>query len=208
VEAAQALGQLGEKAPGIAVPALIQVLRTPYKPYRLEKEYEFETISRVGTTLRLDPEAKVHLAVIDALGSIGSGAKAAVPHLIAVFGQDRITASGVTIDHLLPQIRAGTLNTQEQQQVTSMAWIGSADLACSVGATQAIAQIGEAAIPALLQALKAAAPNTRSLAARTLGYMGRKAAGAVPALKVAAQDTEEIVRESAKDALAKITSGT
>ena len=65
------------------------------------------------------------------------------------------------------------------------------------------------AVPTLLQLLMEESAQDRKLAAWTLGYIGQGAVEAIPALRVALRDSNEGVRQMAREALEKISpSGT
>jgi HEAT repeat protein len=65
------------------------------------------------------------------------------------------------------------------------------------------------AVPTLLELLHEECAQNRKLAAWTLGYIGRGAVEAIPALLVAVRDSDEGVRTMAREALEKINpSGT
>jgi HEAT repeat protein len=71
-------------------------------------------------------------------------------------------------------------------------------------APEALAKIGETAIPALLVILEGGPPNSRSGAAEALGGMGSPARVALPALRLASEDKDEIVAGAAKRAIRKL----
>lgn len=62
-----------------------------------------------------------------------------------------------------------------------------------------------AAVPTLLLLLGEKKAQKRRLAAWTLGYIGQGAVGAIPALLVAVQDTDQGVRMFAREALERIS---
>jgi hypothetical protein len=71
-------------------------------------------------------------------------------------------------------------------------------------AADALARIGEAAIPDLVRLLSHEDAKTRARAAWALGRMGVKGKPAVPALAAALQDEDHLVRETAARALGQI----
>src|SRR5439155_632848 len=70
--------------------------------------------------------------------------------------------------------------------------------------TAALGQVGPAAVPSLVEALRNGDPRTRPGAAAALGAVGPQAAAAVPALVEALRDGEPGVRLEAADALTRI----
>lgn len=71
-------------------------------------------------------------------------------------------------------------------------------------ATDALARIGDAAVPALIETLRDADPAIRAHAAQGLARMGSKAAPAVPELILALNDDDRDVRRGAARALGQI----
>ncbi|HVA47205.1 MAG TPA: HEAT repeat domain-containing protein [Pirellulales bacterium] len=74
-------------------------------------------------------------------------------------------------------------------------------------AADALARIGDAAVPALLDTLADPDPDVRAQAAHALARMGQKAEPAVPALIHALDDPNQDVRQGAARALGQIGSG-
>lgn len=71
-------------------------------------------------------------------------------------------------------------------------------------AADALARIGESAVPALIEGLADPKPEVRAQSARALARMGPKAHSAVPALIVALEDEDVAVRLNAARALGQI----
>jgi HEAT repeat protein len=71
-------------------------------------------------------------------------------------------------------------------------------------AADALARIGESAVPALIDTLHDADPSIRTQAARALARLGPKAAPAVNELIVALNDPDKEVRQGAARALGQI----
>jgi HEAT repeat protein len=69
----------------------------------------------------------------------------------------------------------------------------------------ALADCGQAAVPALIRALKDEELSVRNKAGFALGQIGKKASAAIPALKKCLKDPSVNVCANAKDALAHIT---
>jgi hypothetical protein len=74
-------------------------------------------------------------------------------------------------------------------------------------ATDALARIGPAAVPALIHALRDPNPDVRNHAAQAIARMGPPAKAAVPELIIALQDSDWNVRRSAARALGQIGEG-
>ncbi len=79
------------------------------------------------------------------------------------------------------------------------------ELVLQAAAADAIVRTGAAAVPALLELLKAESSDVRRWSARVLGEMGPAAADAVPALNAATNDEDPGVRNAAVRAVVKIT---
>jgi HEAT repeat protein len=71
-------------------------------------------------------------------------------------------------------------------------------------ATQALANLGSNAVPALVQVLRSPEPNLRVRAAVALGKMGAYGQAALPDLITAMQDKELAVRREAVRAIALV----
>lgn len=71
-------------------------------------------------------------------------------------------------------------------------------------AADALARIGDAAVPALIEGLADPSPAVRAQAARALARMGPKGHAAVPALILALEDETAAVRVNAARALGQI----
>ena len=82
----------------------------------------------------------------------------------------------------------------------------SADDAKRIHAGLLLGQMGaREAVPTLLELLHEQSVPNRKLAAWTLGNIGQGAVEAIPALRLAVQDTDEGVRKMAREALEKIS---
>jgi HEAT repeat protein len=71
-------------------------------------------------------------------------------------------------------------------------------------AADALARIGDSAVPALIESLADPNPTVRAQAARALARMGPKGHAAVPALILALEDETAAVRVNAARALGQI----
>jgi HEAT repeat protein len=150
----------------------------------------------VGLLGHSDPIVRAH--VCQALGSIGPGAKEAVPTLLellkerpypAVFaltgiGPDAKAAVPLLIEHM----RAGTGNCETFVAI----------------ALWKIEQNAELAVPALLDVLQDESAPLRRAAVDALSRIGPPAEAAKPALMRALKDQDRWVRNSAAEALEKI----
>jgi hypothetical protein len=86
--------------------------------------------------------------------------------------------------------------------------LGNGDNRVHTGATEALGRMGETAIPALIKALGNGDDRVRAGAAEALGRMGPRAAAAIPALTVNLFDENIEVREQTDYAIRRINSGT
>lgn len=71
-------------------------------------------------------------------------------------------------------------------------------------AADALARIGDAAVPSLIEGLADSSPLVRAQVARALARMGPRAHAAVPALIIALEDEDLVVRMNAARALGQI----
>lgn len=71
-------------------------------------------------------------------------------------------------------------------------------------AMYALVKIGEPAVPQLIEALESENVDVQLMALNTLGFIGKGAKDAVPAIKNALEDPDAVVQNAAKDALEKI----
>jgi HEAT repeat protein len=88
----------------------------------------------------------------------------------------------------------------------NMEYLESDDVYLRVEAVDALARMGEPAIPALLNAIETGDHSLKSHSMRALGEMGSSAVSAVPALLKEANDKESEERYNAIEALGKIGS--
>lgn len=180
----------------------LDVLRAPLVPLDLSASYEFQQTQIQGVSLAVDPDARARIAAATAVAKLGTAGVGALPHLVAMLGQDRTTA--VSGD-LVAAFTSGNATTADAHRAENMAWFAEADAACQVAASDALAKIGAVAIPALTEALKSPAANRRSGAAKALGKMGAVSESALPVLNdLARTDPAETVRKAANEAMKQI----
>src|SRR5215218_9949881 len=94
--------------------------------------------------------------------------------------------------------------TAERKVLILLQQLDDKDKVTSNNASEQLEQIGSAAIPHLIKALKYRDSRIRGNAARRLGYLGPGAREAVPALVEALQDRDESVIYEAADALERM----
>ena len=206
VEAAHTLGEFPASLAAETLPPLLHTLVEPFRPLQLTDRYAFDDVTRFGQAFPVDPEARLKLAVVEALERMGPAAREALPHLIGLFDLSRIDAQLATVDHLLPKIAEGSLTALERTEVTNLTSIGLADLVVGVAAAQAAGRVGTRDVPTLVDALASDVPNRRSGAARALGEIGAAAREVVPLLeRMAADDAQpDGLRRTAADTALKI----
>jgi HEAT repeat protein len=114
------------------------------------------------------------------------------------------TASGPTAEQI-KQLRASQPQEQGPSPVAqALAAIPIRQWGVKETAVDAIARIGEPAVPALIQSLSDPDPGVRAQAARALARMSEKAQTALPALTAALDDPDEDVRIAATRALGQM----
>lgn len=82
--------------------------------------------------------------------------------------------------------------------------LGISCVGCGGSSAPVAAPPNVAALPGLIQSLKARKPDARARAAVSIGRMGPAAAEAVPALRAALKDRDVAVKAAAAHALGKI----
>jgi hypothetical protein len=180
----------------------LDVLRVPLAPLDLSGTYDFQKTEIRGVSLAVDSDSRTRIAAAAEVAALGVAAVSAVPYLIAMLDQDRITAAA---GGLLAAFRSGSATTSDARRAENMAAFAEADLACQVAASDALASIGSTAVPALTDALQSTSPNRRSGAAKALGKVGAAAETALPLLKsLARPDVAETVRNAAAEAVKQI----
>jgi len=189
VFAAWAIGAIGPHARD-AVPALIKALEKPF-PVQNSK-WQFNPHGFIAWALgRIGPNAKAAVpALAKALHGPDTWARRPAAWALAQIGSDARPAIDALVRALAGQ--------------SGGAW--SAVYNTQIHAAEALANIGEPAVPALLAALDVKDAATRRGAAMALGGIGPKAAlSAVPALVRRVSDKDKLVRLEALAALAKIS---
>jgi HEAT repeat protein len=180
----------------------IEILRVPPTAVNLADEFEFQQIEVRGVQLAVDLEARKRIAAASEVSKLGDAAVTAIPLLITMLDQDRVSAAATGV---VAAFSPGNATRDDARQAENMARLAEADLACHVAAADALAEIGTPAIANLIEALAASSPNRRSGAAKVLGSIGPAAEAAVPQLVALARaDQAETVRNAAADAIKKI----
>lgn len=142
------------------------------------------------------------------LSLLGSGAKAALPALIqALDDQDRqVWAYAVTtLGKFGPDAKDAIPKLIEGMDSRTSRGVRPRDKSQTLyRSAYTLAQIGEAAKPALLTALKGDDTSLRTGAAKAIGFMGARAPEAVPALIENLGHSDADLRNEVSDALAQI----
>ena len=134
----------------------------------------------------LDPTVRYHAA--GGLAGFGVRAEAAAPTLIAAVRDPDVRVRGQAIFSLLErQVAPPNTVAREQAVVAAIHALADEDALVRIVAAQSLASVGhgEEALPALLRALRDddLKIHSRKRALWSLGHMGPKAAGAIPALR-------------------------
>jgi HEAT repeat protein len=202
-----ALARMGPKA----VPRLINALQ--YKSVRPQVAFILGQIGppAAPATEALaklvngeDPNASIEAA--HALAKIGPGAKAAVPALIEALSDAEgkpMHAAAYALGRIGPDAAAAepalldVIDRHDNSRSLISAW-------AIVQIRGPSAETAAKVMSELLVGLESSLPQSRKLAAETLGSLGANARSAVPQLKRATQDSDESVRAAAGKALESI----
>jgi len=145
-----------------------------------------------------DQDAEVRRLSAYALGAVGPPAKDGLPALeksLADSEPSIRTAAAVAIQHIDPASKSF------QPVLTAAIRAGDGRVIRDVGG---MGENGDWAVPALTSLLSHEAPQVRSLAAQSLGRIGKPAASARSALERAMHDKNAAVQDAARRALEKL----
>ena len=148
-----------------------------------------------------DPDAKVRLNAIQALGRIGPAASAAVPAMVEEYLK---VAEALTKIHIC--IALGEIGPAAVPALVEVLK-SSEDEHTKYSACVALGEIGAAAVPALVEVLKSSKDVHKKVdACKALGEIGPAASAAVPALKSLARSwfVSSAVKYAAEVAIAQI----
>jgi HEAT repeat protein len=193
--AAQSLAEIGPDAK-TAVPKLTEKLKDQEGQFPLRA---VDALGKIGPAAKDSIPALIELLqnktdgwdwpVIEALGEIGPDAKAAVPLLIEALEEDEDHKVG-TVVHKSSIEALGRIGPEAKAAVPaivrrSLSYWGYVELA-----DEAMARIGPAAVPALVELLSGHNKDLGASAARYLGKLGPNAKSALPILFGAMKDDD------------------
>lgn len=136
---------------------------------------------------------------------LGQGGAAAAEAMIPVLADDAFRAPDNTAALLLLVRAFGQIGPEAAPAAAELATLlGDARGPLRAAVRQSLSRIGPAAVPAVVAALSAEAPNTRFDAALVLSMIEPPPVEAVPALQALLADPDENVREIAQRALDRI----
>ncbi len=203
-----ALGKIGQAA-APAVPELAQILKTDTD--QKQRQAAAETLGKIGADAASaipalidamrDKDQFVRYHAVVALGAMGPAAPQAIPALkkalrdsyVEVCWAAVVSLGKISPREALPELIA-TLKT-------ATSWSHRSEAAEALGKMGKDAQ---AAIPALIDALRDKDNFVRERAIESLGMMGPAAKEAVPALQQALKDPYKPARKAASKALERI----
>jgi HEAT repeat protein len=199
--AACAIHRIGPAAED-AVPILIDMVKSEAVAERSEKDAEagFSNNLFFPETNTAKP---LKVAGLVALGGIGPGAKAAIPHLVQTLDDSDPTARAEAAFAL------GRIGTEDDQAIAKLVKLMRQDINECVAdrSGHALAMMGAKAVLAMTENCKLGDPDIRIRFVKALGEAGSNAAGAVPDLARAAADPDEEVRTAAVEALGLVGKG-
>jgi HEAT repeat protein len=150
--------------------------------------------------LRRDNFPEVQLQAAKAIWKIDANSEAILPTLISLLQTEQSWQAAYVLAEMrreaAPAIPALVASMRREQVPRPFRAVSSA--------TFALGQIGEPAIPALIQALQDKQPVHRANAAMALGFMQHAAAPATSALLAAVEDSNGNVRQAAALTLGRI----
>ena len=155
-------------------------------------------------------DAKERVRASEALASIGTAAKSAVPALVEATKDPALSArrsAAVALARVSPKHVKTAVNVLlELMKDDADSWGGEKGLA-SLFARDDLARIGRSAVPLLVVALRDSNKTLRENVAATLGKMGPEAKESVKALTTTLGDKEVRVRVAAASSLARLSPG-
>jgi HEAT repeat protein len=177
------LGQSGENGT-IAVPVLIEMLKDQPGFTSSENNYFRDAAAKALAQIGLSAVP----ALTEALKDEDVNVRAGVSYALGRIGPDAMSAVPQLINTLKNWPKASKLENDYVRDT----------------AANALVNIGSAAVPKLIEALKMQNVDVRGGAAYALGRIGPRAKAAVPTLIEALKASHEYVRSSAADALGRI----
>jgi HEAT repeat protein len=185
--AVEALGGIGPNARP-AVPMLIDMLRATREPR--------QRLSRGAPGGMCVSPAMLRAAAASALGRIKPEGRVAVPALI-----DELNEGGHVAQAAIQAL--GELGGEDPRAAEALRKVlcDDPDEAIATHAAMALVALGQAAVPALVQALRDPDADVRYRVAGALGQLGPAAAAAIAALQRVADDVDPDVRQAVADAL-------
>lgn len=201
-EAAFALSKMRRHA----VPGLIKRLKDKDFKRRLAA---LKVLRRLGNQaapavpelieLLREKDLRIRLVLLKVLGQVGPEAEEAVPALVKLLNE----ASPEDGKNIVSTL--GFIGPKARKAIPALLKFGGRR-GTRIAAAKALSQLGSAAVPALIAALKSPIPFTRGCAARALGLVEPKALNALPPLISMLSDVStlaEVVRSDARYSLGK-----
>lgn len=197
----QAALQLGASGDPAAAPALVERLRAETPGCGVHEDLTWATVQHIDTAL---PD------VLAMLGDADPHVRRSGAHVLSKVGDpahaDALAAlvADADADVAIKAYRA-VANSGGPDAATVLAGrLGDGDALQRDALTNALATLGAASVPALVEALASPRVEVRAHAADALGHLGDEASGAVDTLTVAASDADADVRLAAVAALGQL----
>jgi HEAT repeat protein len=206
LEAARAFAFIGPKA-SFAVTPLLDALKDPDADLRFEVTcalagIESDEPSIVPAMQRLlgdsDPRVRAMAAVV-LVKREKADAELVLPHLCTGLG---LTEPAIILDWTIEGLRL--LGPRAAPAVPNLVALFDNDLRVNYLAGHALAKIGAAAVPALIETLEADNPKVRNSVLLCLGEMGPEAVEALPVIRQYLSSGDALTRSYAKQAITKI----
>src|SRR5436305_1357907 len=102
-----------------------ELLKLGPRSISLADTFDFRQVQMPGLSLAIDAESRERVAAANSAGKVGVAAKAVIPALVDMLGQDRITAA---TGDLVERFNAGVATKADGHRAENMARLAEATL--------------------------------------------------------------------------------